>query len=271
MSSTVRAKLWLTARNLHQIQVLSCDIVDLTVWTADDQCAPYWRIYWHPTGGAELLVERGVISMEPDTLYVIPPGTHFGSRLKKGTRQFFISFMAEPVYGRPHGKIIELPVDRAFRQKCRTIIHTLESDTRSLRPSLLAHHLIADCLLQSPATYWRERYEDTRITKAAERIRRSYPRRLPVEKLAKSASLSAAAFIRLFKAYTGRTPLEYLTGLRIEEACTLLHQSEATIDEITERVGFSDRAYFTRMFSQRMNCPPAYYRNLVNASNRLRP
>ncbi len=271
MASTVRAERWLTARNLHQVQVLSCDVVDLTVWTADDHCAPYWRIYWHPREGAELLLADRVVPLVSRSLVLIPPGVHFGSRLRKGTRQCFVSFLVEPAYCGPHDKLLELPVNRELRQRCQAIVAALEQDPRSLRGSLWAHALIVESLLRIPEAHWGERYEDARVTQAVDRIRAAYPRRVSVEKLAQNASLCPAAFIRLFKDCTGRTPLEYLSGLRIEEACTLLHQSEATIDEIAERVGFSDRAYFTRMFTQRMNCPPAYYRNLVNASNRLRP
>lgn len=136
---------------------------------------------------------------------------------------------------------------------------------------MLGHQLVAECLFRIPDKHWAERYTDARITKAVDRIRANYPRRTAVGALASGAAMSPAAFIRLFKAETGRTPLEYLAGLRIEEACALLHQSEAPIDEIAERTGFTDRAYFTRVFTRRMNCPPAYYRNLVNASGRLRP
>lgn len=60
-------------------------------------------------------------------------------------------------------------------------------------------------------------------------------------------------------------------NLRIEEACVLLHQLAAGIDEIAERSGFCDRTYFSRVFVGRLNCTPARYRGLVNTADRLRP
>lgn len=271
MSSTVRATCWQTARNLHQIQMLSCDNVALTEWTASDHCAPYWRLYWHSRAGADLVLPDRVMPVRANRIMLIPPGTHFGSRLRRPITQFFLSFIVEPAYGGPHGRVVELQPSAELLRLCRRITHTLDQNSCSLRASLLGHRLVAECLLQIPDTHWQERFEDVRVTDAVARIRQGYPRRVAVIRLARAAAMSPAAFIRLFKRCTGRTPLAYANGLRIEEACTLLHQSESSIDEIAERTGFADRSHFTRVFSSRMNCPPARYRKLVNAARRLRP
>jgi len=64
--------------------------------------------------------------------------------------------------------------------------------------------------------------------------------------------------------------VDYLTNLRLEEACVALHYGDASIEEVAEKTGFCDRAYFSRIFRARMGIAPARYRHLVNADNKLR-
>jgi AraC-like DNA-binding protein len=135
----------------------------------------------------------------------------------------------------------------------------------------MAQMLAASALLELPAAEWSPRYEDPRVTQAVEAIAAAYPRRIGNVRLAREAHLHPSAFLRLFRQCTGHTPLQHLTSLRLEEACSMLHFDDASLDEIAEKTGFADRAYFTRVFSREMNCPPARYRKLVNVSNRLRP
>jgi AraC-like DNA-binding protein len=46
----------------------------------------------------------------------------------------------------------------------------------------------------------------------------------------------------------------------VEKACNLLHHSDLSIDQIASACGFSDRYYFTRVFSKTMAASPGAYR-----------
>jgi len=74
--------------------------------------------------------------------------------------------------------------------------------------------------------------------------------------LADKAGMSVIAYSRLFKEQTGIPPRKYLLKKRVEKACSLLHHSDLTIKQIASACGFSDRYYFTRIFTTTIGVSP---------------
>ena len=70
---------------------------------------------------------------------------------------------------------------------------------------------------------------------------------------------------RLFRKYTGVSPAAYLSGLRLEHAAELLKSPECSITETAFRCGFSNLAYFSRVFRQKYGLSPREYRHNSNA------
>ena len=68
-------------------------------------------------------------------------------------------------------------------------------------------------------------------------------------------------FRRCFKEETNMTPLEYLTTLRIEEAKELLIRSTFhSVEEVSDRCGFNDCFYFSKVFKKHTGFSPRDYR-----------
>ncbi len=271
MASNLRAVSWLTAKSLHQVQILSCDLCEFVTWECADYAAPFWRLYRHDRLGAEITVAGKPIPIRPGRLVLIPPNTHFSGRLRNPIRQLFIHFLVEPRLRVKPDTIFQFQISGTQAACCKEIVEQITRDTASIRTSLLSQILVSLALLELPAKDWAPRFEDARITRAADSIAKRYPARIGNATLARDARMHPAAFGRLFRRCTGHTPLAYLTNLRLEEACSMLHYDDSSLDEIAEKTGYGDRGYFTRVFSRNMNCSPARYRNLVNVSNRLRP
>lgn len=271
MEANIKARDWLTAKTLHQIQILSCDLCHFTGWDCPDHCAPFWRLYRHDKRGGEISLGGKTIPIRPGSLVLIPPGTHYSSRLRNPVRQLFLHFLVEPRYKGRSGSVFQFPASGEQKELCGKIARLLQTNAADIRTSLFAQMLAASALLELPHEGWAPRYEDPRITQAVESIAAAYPARIDNKTLAREAHLHPAAFLRLFRQTTGHTPLRHHLNLRLEEACNLLHFDDASLDEIAEKTGFGDRGYFTRVFSREMNCPPAKYRSYVNVSNRLRP
>ncbi len=78
--------------------------------------------------------------------------------------------------------------------------------------------------------------------------------------LAEIGGMSVNAYARIFKEQTGTSPRKYLMRMRVEKACNMLHHSDLSIDQIASACGFSDRYYFTRIFTRTMNVSPGVYR-----------
>ncbi len=83
---------------------------------------------------------------------------------------------------------------------------------------------------------------------------------LTLEQVAKHAGLSPFHFSRLFKRATGISLLEYLLGLRLDQAKFLLSETPLTVREISEKCGFSDQGYFGRVFKRYESMTPSQFR-----------
>lgn len=80
------------------------------------------------------------------------------------------------------------------------------------------------------------------------------------QSLAEQFHINVSYLSQLFKKESGGTYTEYLTSLRIKNACRLLSTSDEKIADIAERVGFHDYFYFTRVFKKVMDMSPSEYR-----------
>ncbi|MEW2391735.1 AraC family transcriptional regulator [Streptomyces venezuelae] len=83
---------------------------------------------------------------------------------------------------------------------------------------------------------------------------------ITLDQLAKEARLSRYHFLRRFSATTGKTPMRYLTGLRIDAARHLLTAGSDPISQVGRLCGFPNPENFARVFRKHMGCSPSEYR-----------
>lgn len=81
-----------------------------------------------------------------------------------------------------------------------------------------------------------------------------------LREVADVANLSKEAFCRFFKERTGKTFTEFLTQVRIHQACQLLHDSEWSISQIAFHCGFQNLSYFNRAFKKVKGETPKEFR-----------
>jgi AraC family transcriptional regulator of arabinose operon len=65
----------------------------------------------------------------------------------------------------------------------------------------------------------------------------------------------------LFRSVTGQTISEYVHSIRIKTAIGLLQESELTLEEISEFLGYSDVSYFHKVFRRMTGKKPSEYRS----------
>lgn len=78
---------------------------------------------------------------------------------------------------------------------------------------------------------------------------------------AQMCHLSISRFQHVFKSCTGQTPVEYINNLRINHAKEYLINTDLSISDISEAVGFTDQNYFSRVFKKITGISPVKFKN----------
>ncbi|SFE95925.1 AraC family transcriptional regulator [Peptostreptococcus sp. D1] len=97
--------------------------------------------------------------------------------------------------------------------------------------------------------------------KMAEYIYAHFSESLTLETIAQSGNVSKSQASKLFKKYTGLSPISYLNRHRLEISLNLLRSTDHSIADIAQRCGFSDQSYFNRLFLREYGTTPFKYRN----------
>jgi transcriptional regulator GlxA family with amidase domain len=83
-----------------------------------------------------------------------------------------------------------------------------------------------------------------------------------VDTLAAQAHMAPRTFARKFRAETGATPHDWLTGQRVLLARRLLEESDLGVDTIAVRAGFGSAATLRHHFGHRLDTTPQAYRSM---------
>jgi AraC-like DNA-binding protein len=79
-------------------------------------------------------------------------------------------------------------------------------------------------------------------------------------RLASLVHVSESTLIRYFKRATGKTPMSYLTDVRLARARSMLLSTDLTVSEIALRSGFAEGNYLARTFKSRLKVTPSEFR-----------
>lgn len=91
----------------------------------------------------------------------------------------------------------------------------------------------------------------------------NYHTSIYLKDIANVANMTKNAFCKYFKRRTNKTYISFLTELRIENACKLIHSNEEiSISEIAYKVGFNNMSNFNRKFKEIKKITPLKYRNM---------
>lgn len=87
-----------------------------------------------------------------------------------------------------------------------------------------------------------------------------YQEPISVSKLAQMLHVSPNYYAILFRKVTDFNFTDFLTGIRMYHACRLLRETALPISYIADSCGFSDAAYFSKIFKQFYQITPRQYR-----------
>lgn len=99
------------------------------------------------------------------------------------------------------------------------------------------------------------------VRQAMHYIENNYAKPISVDGLAGLLGCSASYLSRLFKKNLATTPNDYLIKIRMNHACHLLSNTQATLQEIAVSLGYEDVYYFSRVFKKHSGMPPLRFRS----------
>ena len=84
--------------------------------------------------------------------------------------------------------------------------------------------------------------------------------KLTIEKLSDMITVSPDHFTKIFKESMGKTPIDYINAIRINRAMRYLSDTEMSMLEIADEIGFCNPNYFHKIFKQYIGTSPLAYR-----------
>ncbi|HEY1655978.1 MAG TPA: AraC family transcriptional regulator [Candidatus Tumulicola sp.] len=94
-------------------------------------------------------------------------------------------------------------------------------------------------------------------------LRDGYAERISLEHLGACIGMHPASLSRGFRVDEGITIGEYLSRVRVRQACRLMAAGPGTLAEIAVASGFADQSHLTRVFKSVTGSPPGAFRELV--------
>jgi AraC-like DNA-binding protein len=178
---------------------------------------------------------------------------------------------------------LHLRADAAIDSPIRDTLRQLRSELESARlgSKIIIRHLLSTLFIyilrewseNSPAESgnWFCAMQNNRIAKALAGIHQDPGASWTLTSLAQQAGLSRAAFARHFRESVGETPHSYLTRWRLGIAAQLLAQTNLSITEIADKVGYQSEYSFNRAFKLARGITPAKERDANDASKKPSP
>ena len=99
------------------------------------------------------------------------------------------------------------------------------------------------------------------VNKAIEYLRFNFNSDVSLQEMAMKSFISKNYFSRLFKEVTGTSFSDYVQHLRVDQACSLLRQSDMKVVDVASRSGFNDIKFFYEVFKKITGETPGDYRN----------
>ncbi|GAB6010267.1 helix-turn-helix domain-containing protein [Dysgonomonas reticulitermitis] len=114
-------------------------------------------------------------------------------------------------------------------------------------------------------------FEEMKITKLVNKakliITENLSNNISPEEIASILNISYSRFRKIFKQYTGFSPLQYILEVKIQKSKELLTNTDLSNIEIAFRLGFDNPNYFCTIFKKKTRLTPMNYRITTQCKN----
>ena len=121
--------------------------------------------------------------------------------------------------------------------------------------------MAVDAYEQKQANFVKETSADD-IFEVVSYVKKHFTEALTVKSMAKRLGYTPNYFSMKFKKLTGKNFIETVNDERLERAYSMLSAMDISISDVSEYVGYSSVAYFSRMFKKKYNKSPREVKKL---------
>lgn len=157
-------------------------------------------------------------------------------------------------------------------QRVLDVVRQLEAESMGQEPGrneLLRAHFIILLVTLSRVLFENQHGSRRRLRQALWLMEEHFDQPHRVSSLASSVGMAHRTFTRTFRKTVGVSPGEYMLNLRIHQAKVLLEEEDLTVTEISQRVGFDDSNYFSRLFRRKTGKSPRQWRQTTTKAGRV--
>jgi AraC-like DNA-binding protein len=233
------------------------------------------KFYYIKSGGCKIIIRGKEYEGIPGRWFFIPACTphSYANDTTKPFSKYWIHFDLYPdnsiIFGNmdiPYYVDVKHPakIDKLFQ-----IITAKADGDKAAEPfykkaALLS--LIGEYIeTASPDTKMEHSNDD--VSRVVEYVNENIEQNIKLEELAKVCHLHPTHFIRSFKKKTGETPLYFVQRRKMETAKRLIEETQMSLGEIMNRVGFVDAAQFSKKFKRFYGHSPRDFRRAIRDMN----
>ncbi len=217
----------------------------------------HYEIMLYLSGNGFLRTTDNNYPFSPGSIIIVPPGTEHGSTSENGFKNISI--------GGNFGHLLHFKAPASLtdneRQEGRILAELIFNNRYGNKEFL--SDLCTTYIRFMLQNMQREDNVSIAVNKIISRITESaYDYNVSLNSLLLNSGY-AEDYIRVhFKRITGKTPVEFLTKIRIDHACFLIniYGSTLTLSQIAEQCGYVDYVYFSKRFKSVTGMSPGEYR-----------
>ena len=201
-------------------------------------------------GEFEFSFDGKINSARVNDIVFFPKNMRFSRRVIEPLKCLYIQ--ADSAFDLLNGGLLK--TSDTTRQN-NTVLHLKEAVINA--DGYLINHYVNDILILAESGH---HFSNKYVNAVTDYINRNYALPLTLEELAKVANMSKQGLISAFKRSIGKTPIEYLNLVRLQNSKELLKNTDNSVGEIAELCGFSNVYYFSNIFKKHIGISPNMFR-----------